>query len=474
MLRKVSAALAAMVLLMTAAHAIEVQEVVSDSGVKAVLVEDYTVPLVALSFSFKGGASQDAAGKEGTAQLLTTLLDEGAGDIGSEEFLARLEELGVQYRYSAGQDSFGGSVFTLKSNLDETFELIGLALAEPRFDAEPVARMKTAALSALRRKEAQPGTIAGEAFRKAVFAGHPYGRPDDGTPETVASITREDIVDYHRRNFARDNLTVGVVGAISAEELKVQLDRLFGSLPQKSDLRPVPEATIDTGERVHVDLDVPQTTITFALPGMKRDDPDFFAAYLVNHILGGGSFNSRLYDEVREKRGLAYSVYSYLGTRDHAGFVGAGSATRADRAKETVDIIRRELKRMADEGPTAEELEAAKKFIKGTYAISNLDTSQKIAGVLVAIQEGDLGLDYIDRRQDLIDAVTLDDAKRVAKELLSAEPTVITVGRPLDAANDNLPAAPELEAGGTEPVAPETLEPAAPETPEPAAAEKAG
>ena len=436
MLNRIAATFVAFIALVHAAHAVEVQEVTSPGGIKALLVEDYTVPLVALSFSFRGGTSQDAPGKEGTAKLLTTMLDEGAGEIGSEEFLARLEELGVQYRFSAGLDTFSGSVFTLRSNLDETFDLVGTALSEPRFDPEPMSRMKTAAIVALKRKEAQPGELASEAFRKAVFPDHPYGRPDDGTLETVSAITREDLVEYHRRNFARSNLTVGVVGAISPEELGRKLDEVFGSLPEQAELRDVPEAEIETGETIHVDLDVPQTSITLALPGLKREDPDFFAAYLVNHILGGGSFNSRLYEEVREKRGLAYSVYSYLATRDHAGYFGAGSATRADRAAETVGIIKRELDRMAKDGPTAEELEAAKKFIKGTYAISNLDTSQKIAGVLVAIQEGDLGLDYIDKRQDLIDAVTIEDAKRVAKELLSAEPTIVTVGRPL-AANDN-------------------------------------
>ena len=444
---RIAATLVALIAFTHTAHAVEVQEVTSPGGIKALLVEDYTVPLVSLAFSFKGGASQDAPGKEGTAKLLTTMLDEGAGDIGSEEFLARLEELGVQYRFSAGLDTFSGSAFTLRSNLDETFDLIGTALAEPRFDAEPLSRMKTAALVALKRKEAEPGELAGEAFRKAVFGQHPYGRPDDGTTETVSSITREDLVDYHRRNFAQSNLTVGVVGAISAQELGPKLDELFGALPKKAELRDVPEASIDTGESVHVELDVPQTSITVALPGLKREDPDFFAAYLVNHILGGGSFNSRLYEEVREKRGLAYSVYSYLATRDHAGYFGAGSATRADRASETLEIIKREIKRMAEEGPTQAELEAAKKFIKGTYAISNLDTSRKIASVLVAIQEGDLGLDYIDKRQDLIDAVTIEDARRVAGGLLAAEPTVITVGRPL-AANDNTPAtnAPAIKA----------------------------
>ena len=430
-LTPVAVALTAFFTLVSAAKAVEIQQVTSPGGIKALLVEDYTVPLVALSFAFKGGSSQDAPGKEGTAKLLTTMLDEGAGDIDSEAFLERLDDLGVKYRFRASADDFTGSVLTLRSTVDETFDLIGTALALPRFDPEPLSRMKTAAIVALKRKEAEPGTLADKAFRKAIFGDHPYGRPGDGTLETVPAITREDVADYHRRTFAQDNLLVGVVGAISVEELGKQLDLLFGDLPVKAELREVPEAEIETGKRIHVDLDVPQTSISFALPGIKRDDPDFFAAYLMNYVLGGGSFNSRLYDEVREKRGLAYSVYSYLATRDRAGFFGAGSATRADRADQTVEIIRREIERMAKEGPTAAELEAAKKYISGTYAISNLDTSQKIASVLVAIQDADLGLDYIDRRKDLIEAVTVDDVKRMARELLSGDPTIITVGRPL-------------------------------------------
>ena len=410
------------------AWAVDVQEVTSDKGVKALLVEDYTNPLVAVSFSFKGGASQDALGKEGTAKLITTLLDEGAGEIDSETMLAKLEDLGVSYSYTAGMDEFRGSFFTLTSNLDETFGLIGQALSDPRFDAEPISRMKTAALVALKRKEGDAGSKAQDAFREAVYGDHPYGRPADGTAETVGSITREDLEAYHERVFARDNLTVGVVGAISADDLKRKLDELFGALPEKADLRDVPSKAIETGETVHVEFDTPQTVISMVLPGIARDDDDFFAAYLVNYILGGGSFNSRLYEEVREKRGLAYSVYSYLSTRDAANAAVAGTSTRSDRAAESVAIMRDELKRLAKEGVTEAELEAAKRFIKGTYAISNLDTSQKIAGVLVAIQEADLGLDYIDRRASLIEEVTLDDANRIAREIYESDPTIITVG----------------------------------------------
>ena len=409
--------------------AVDIKSVTSERGIKALLVEDYTVPLVAISYSFKGGSAQDRAGKEGTAQLLTNTLDEGAGPIDSQTFQVRLQDNGMSYSFNAGYDSFSGGIKTLKSETADAFELLRLMLNEPRFDVEPVDRMKASRLNRLKGQETNPRSIAGKAFRESVFAGHPYSRPGEGTLQTMADIGPADLEDFRKRVFARDNLVVGVVGAISAEETRAMLDKVFGELPEKASLTPVPEVEPKVGEVNHIEFATPQTNIRIALPGIKREDPDFFAGYLANYVLGGGSFSSRLYSEVREKRGLAYGVYSYLGTYDHAGIVGSGSATRADRSQQTVDVMLAEFERMAKEGPTAEELEKAKKYIKGSYAIANLDTSGKIASVLVAIQNLGLGVDYIDKRADYIEAVTLEDAKRVSAKLFGGKPTVITVGR---------------------------------------------
>ncbi|EFL88566.1 pitrilysin family protein [Ahrensia sp. R2A130] len=424
-----AATLFAILAFVTHAFAVDIKTVTSDKGITALLVEDYTVPLVAMSYSFKGGSTQDVVGKEGTSELLTNTLDEGAGDITSQDFQERLSDNGMSYSFNSGYEDFSGSIKALAAEKDEAFELLRLMLNEPRFDEEPVGRMKASRLNGLKRQETNPQAIAGKAFRENVFADHPYSRPSEGTLETMPAITGEDLESYRKRVFARDNLVIGVVGAISPDELKAALDKIFGDLPEKAQLEEVAPLAISTGETIHIDLATPQTNIRLALPGIKRDDPDFFTAYLVNYVLGGGSFSSRLYDEVREKRGLAYGVYSYLGTYDVGGIIGAGSATRSDRAQTTVDIILAEMKRMAEEGPTAEELEKARKYITGSYAIANLDTSSKIASVLVAIQQSDLGIDYIDRRKDYLAAVTLEDAKRVAKRLYGGKPTVITVGQ---------------------------------------------
>ncbi|MDD9910394.1 MAG: pitrilysin family protein [Ahrensia sp.] len=416
-------------------HAVEIQTVTSDAGIKALLVEDYTVPLIALSYSFKGGATQDIKGKEGSARLLTNMLDEGAADIESQAFQERLDDNGMKYSFSASVDSFSGSVIALKDSADESFELLRLMLNEPRFDEEPIERMKAARLNRLRSQETNPQSIAGEAFREAIFQGHPYERPADGTPETLGAISAADLEDFRKRVFARDNLIIGVVGAISADELKGVLDKVFGGLPEKAELKPVNMLEVETGKTIAIEFDTPQTNIRMALPGIRRDDPDFFAGYLVNYVLGGGAFSSRLYEEIREKRGLAYGVYSYLGTNDYAGFVGVGTATSAETTQKAIDLILAEIERMAKEGPTEEELRKAKDYIIGSYAISNLDTSGKIAGVLVAIQDADLGLDYIDRRRDYLEAVTIEDAKRVAKRLYSNPPTIVTVGKGVEAQN---------------------------------------
>lgn len=425
----VSFLVAAALLFPGQASAVDIQTVKSSKGVTALLVENYTVPLIALSFAFEGGSTQDMDGKEGTSKLLTTMMDEGAGDLKSQELQVALEDVGMTYSFSTGFDSFSGGIKTLKETADGSFELLRLMLTQPRFDEDPTERMKVSLTNRLKNQETQPGAIAAKKWSSAVFAGHPYSRPSGGKLETVSTLAREDLVDFHRRVFARDNLVIGVVGAISADELKAVLDKVFGDLPEKSGLKKISEAKPNIGDIIHVDLDVPQTNIRIALPGLKRDDPDFFTAYLVNYVVGGGSFSSRLYNEVREKRGLAYGVYSYLATYDHAGVVGGGSATRTERVEETVKVMVDEFARIAADGPTEAELEKAKKYIVGSYAIQNLDTSGKIASVLVAIQQADLGLDYIDKRANYINSVTIADAKRVAARLFSQKPTVVTVGR---------------------------------------------
>jgi zinc protease len=412
------------------AHATTIERVVSPGGIEAWLVHEPAVPLIAIDFAFSGGAIQDPAGKAGTANLVTSLLDEGAGDLDSKTFHDRLERKAIELSFRTERDNVRGSLRTLVENRDEAFDYLRLALTAPRFDAADVEINRAQILSILRRATTSPTDIASQRWWETAFAGHPYGRPVNGTLESVPNITIDDLKTYTHRVLARQNLKIAVVGDIDAEAVKTMLDHVFGALPAKPELTPVEAASPQgLGRRIVVKLDVPQAVVDFGGPGIARKDPDFMAAYIVNHILGGGAFSSRLYQEVREKRGLVYSVYDGLVWLDHAAVFLGSTATRADRTGETLDLIEKEIHRLAENGPTAEELAKAKAYLNSSFAL-NLDTSSKIAALLVQLQLDDLGIDYFQKRPALIDAVTLDDAKRVAKRLLDGGLLVTVVGKP--------------------------------------------
>jgi zinc protease len=293
-----------------------------------------------------------------------------------------------------------------------------------------VERARAQLVSRLQRQSTSPNDIASRTWWQAAFPDHPYGRPVTGTPETVARISIDDLKSYTRRVLARGRLKVAVVGDIEPAEVGALLDRTFGSLPAEPELTPVPDVTMQgLGRRIVVPMDVPQAVVTFGTRGIGRGDPDFMAAYIVNHILGGGSFSSRLYQEVREKRGLAYGVYDSLTWLDHASVLIGGTATRSAVTGEAIKIIESEIQRLADAGPIEQEVANAKLYLEGSYALG-LDTSAKVAGQLVQMQLDNLGIDYIDRRSSLIEAVTLADTRRVAKRLLDAGLLVTVVGQP--------------------------------------------
>jgi zinc protease len=412
-------------------RAARVQTIVTSSGISAWLVEDYAVPLVAMDFSFAGGAAQDPKGKAGAAAILAGMLDEGAGDLDSESFQRALDDHAIRLQFSADRDEFTGHLQTLSRNLDKAFELVTLAVNAPRFEAEPLTRVRGQINAMLKREAKDPDAMAAQAWRRAAWPGHPYARSPRGETGEVDAVAREDLIALHKNLLARDVLKIAVVGAIDAATLSVKLDALFGGLPAKATRTPVPAVEIaGLGRRVLVDLDVPQANIRYGRPGLTRHDPDYIAATVVNHIWGGGSFTSRLWQEVREKRGLTYSVYSMLSTpKASTGLIGATS-TKNERAAESLAVIAEEAKRMAAEGPTAEELEKAKKYLVGSYAL-RFDTSNKIAGHLLQLQQEGFGPDYLDRRNAEIEAVTLDDARRVARRLLGdGQFLVAVVGRP--------------------------------------------
>jgi zinc protease len=422
---------AAVVSLAAPATATEVQRVVSPGGIEAWLVEEHAIPILSLEIVFRGGASLEPADRGGLANMTSALLDEGAGDMDSQTFQTRLEDLAIHLGFSGGRDDFSGSLKTLAENTDAAFEMLGLALAAPRFDEAPVERIRRQLLIGLARKAEDPDTIAARAWFEAAFPDHAYGRPREGTPESVAAITAEDLRGYVAAQFARDRMLIGVVGDITAERLGPLLDSTFGSLPAigaSLDMTPVEPAI--SGRQIVIERDIPQSVVIFGHKGIARDDPDFYGAYAMNHILGGGGFGSRLTTEVREKRGLAYGVYSYFSPMDRAALFLGRVATQNERVAESLDVIRAEIARMRDDGVSAGELADAKTYLTGSFPL-RLDSNDKIARFLVSIQLQDLGIDYIDRRNGYIEAVTLDDVNRLARELLNPEQLqVVIVGKP--------------------------------------------
>ncbi|WP_085032640.1 M16 family metallopeptidase [Ensifer aridi] len=416
---------------MPALAGMAIEEVKTSSGIKAWLVQDYSLPIITIRFAFRGGSAQDPSGKEGLVNLLTGLFEEGAGDLDSDAFQERLDDAGAEMFFEAGPDAVYGYIRVLADRKDDAFELLRLAVEQPRFDQAPVDRIRAQIVSGILAQANDPEMAAHVAWMKAIYGDHPYSRRPEGSEQTLAAVKTSDLKALHKRILARSNLAIAAVGAIDPGTLKRDLDQIFGGLPATSSLTPVADTVPKLGRAIRVPYDLPQEQLSLAYPGISRKDPQFFAVYLMNQILGGHSFTSRLWNEVREKRGLAYGIHTTLVNNDHASAIVINTGTRPDRAAATLSLIRAEVRRMSEEGVSEDELKAAKKKLIGGYAIENLNSSSAIAATLVEIQLGDRGINYIERRKQLIQAVTVEDVRAVAKRLLSADPTVMIVGPPL-------------------------------------------
>jgi zinc protease len=409
-----------------------VQKVVSKGGIEVWLVEDYAVPLVALEFAFKGGASQDPAGRPGVASLLAGLLDEGAGPYDSNAFHAVLDDYALEISFSADRDILSGRMQTLARHTEKAFELLRLCVTDARLDEEPFERVKSQIAAGLKREINDPDYAASRTFRNFAYPNHVYGVPVRGDLATLADLSRADLLAMRAATFSRDGLKIAAVGAIDAATLARHIDDVFGSLPAKGSLVEIPDTAVAGIGAVHVvDLDIPQSTIRFGRQGINRKDPDFVPATVVNHVLGGGVFSARLFREVREKRGLAYSAYSQLVAFDHGAMLTGSTSTKNESAGQAMEVIENEIRSLAEQGPSEEELDKAKKYLIGSYAL-RFDTSTKIAGQLVHLQTDGYGVDYLDQRNKLIAAVNMEDAQRAAKRLLDkGELLVVVAGKPV-------------------------------------------
>lgn len=410
--------------------AIDIQTLKSPGGAEFWLVEEPAIPIVALEISFRGGSRLDPQGKEGLAQFFAGMLEEGAGDMDAVAFAEARADLSARIGFWAGADNVGVGARMLVETLDPAADLLALALAQPRFDPEPLERVRAQLVSNIAAESQDPDKVATRAWFAAAFPDHPYGRPSGGTEASVATITRDDLEAARTRLLTRANATISLVGAIDAVRAGRLVDKVLAGLPEgtalprrRADREPPPGVTV-------IDLPVSQSAATFGQIGLPMDHPDYMAAYVMNYVLGGGGFTSRLMTEVREKRGLAYGVSSYINDFEEASVYMGWVQSDNARMSETLEVIRAEWARMAAEGITARELEDARKFLTGSFAL-RFDSNSKIASYMVFLQESGLGRDYLTNRNALVEAVTLDDVKRVAARLLDPDAlSVVVVGQP--------------------------------------------
>jgi zinc protease len=407
--------------------ATKISEIKTPGGFTVWMVREPSIPIIAIEIAFRGGAGLDPVGKEGLARMVSATLDEGAGELNSLAFQTRLEELAIGLSFDAHTDTFRATLRTLTRNRVEAFELLASALTQPRFDEEPVERIRRQLLADLKRRTQDPDDIAARAWFAKAFPEHPYGRSSRGYLETIAAITADDLKNFVRTRFARDNLVIGVVGDVAEDEIVQLIDRALGGLPATASPWTLPEITLPTpGSLTIIKRDIPQSVVIVGMNGPKRDHRDWYTTYLMNYVLGGGGFTSRLYQEVREKRGLAYSVYSYLNPYRHAGLVLGGLGTANARVAESVKLYKSEIARMAEHAISQKELVDAKTFLNGSFPL-RLDSNGKIAGIIVAMQLQGLGVDYIEKRAGLIDAVTVEGVREVARRYMREEDLIIVV-----------------------------------------------
>lgn len=412
------------------AQAIDIQSVTSPGGITAWLVEEQSIPLAAIELRFMGGANEDEPGQRGVTNLMVGLLEEGAAERDARAFAEAAETLASRMSFDAGADGVSVGLEFLTENRDESVALLRDALVAPRFDADAVERVREQVLAGLAAAESDPQEIAQRTLAGLSYPGHPYGTPIEGRPETVAALDMADLRAAHARALTRDRVLVGVTGDITAEELGPLLDTLLGDLPEHAGAEvPQAEDALPGGVTI-VDFPSPQSVVLFGHEGIPFDDPDYFPAFVLNHVLGGSGFSSRLMTEVREERGLTYGIGTFLAPRELGAQILGQFASSNATVAEAIGLVRAQWDALSREGVSAEELAQAKTFLTGAYPL-RFDGNRNIAGILVGMQENGLPIDYADTRNARVEAVTAEDVARVAERVLRPDDLhFVVVGQP--------------------------------------------
>ncbi|MFY9288882.1 MAG: pitrilysin family protein [Alphaproteobacteria bacterium] len=430
-MRLVSLLILMMTLLIVPAYATTIQEVESKGGIKAWLVEDHKLPLISIHFAFRGGVEQDPVEKQGLTNLTVELLTAGAGPYDASAFQQQMADYSINISFTAGRDAIYGGAKGLSKDKDKIAELLRLALTEPRFAADDIERLRNQQLAALRMQLGSSDWQSRYALFQHIFAHHPYGARRLGSTATLASLTREDIKNFATDHLARDNLTVAVAGDITPEELASFLDAIFGVVPAQAKLAVIPELTLSAEPAtILVPREGTQTQLLFAMPGPKRNDPDWYAAEITNYILGGGGFASRLMHEVRDKAGLTYGIGTDLSPMDFGAVIIGEASTDNDKTAEAWKITLATMRSFYKDGATEKDINAAKDYLTGATPLA-MTSTDKIAAVLVEMQLENLGRDYLDRRPTLLRQVTAEDIRRVITKWFNPDKLNLSmVGKP--------------------------------------------
>lgn len=406
------------------------------NGAQVYFVAAHELPIVDVEIVFDAGSSRDPAGREGLALLTTSLLDEGAGGMDANAVGYEFERLGAIYGAQADQDS---TSMLLRSLIDKDKLAPALAnfervLARPDFPEDALQRQRRRFQIAIQQKQQTPDALAADAFSAAVYGAHPYAHPVEGTAESVQAITRQDVVDFHKRYYQARNAVFAIVGDLNKSAARALAEKLSGALPAGEHAPPVPPVVpLARAETVKINHPSTQMHILAGQPGIKQGDPDFFPLVVGNHVLGGGGLVSRLFEEVREKRGLSYAAYSQFEPLREAGPFTAGLQTRADQGDAALAVMSETIDHFIHDGPTAEELQASKQNITGGFPL-RLDSNRDILVYVAMIGFYGLPLDFLDTYTRKIEAVSADQIRDAFRRRLHPDTMATVMVGPTDQA----------------------------------------
>lgn len=410
----------------------DIQHWETDKGVSVYFVEAHEIPMLTVKVLFDAGSSRDE-GKAGMAKLTSALLAEGAGGLSADQISRNFEDLGANFGSGAGRDYAFVSLQSLNDSpqLDKAAENLRRVMSRPDFPAVALERERSRTLTGLKQKQQSPGDLAEDAFYTAVYGEHPYAHPPEGTEGSVKAITRKDIRDFYRNYYTARNAVVALVGDLDRSRAERFVNALFSDLPEGARAHVLPDVpALKEARTIKVDHPSTQTHLLVGQPGIRRDDPDLFPLYVGNNVLGGGGMTSRLFEEIREKRGLTYSTYSYFLPMRQAGPFVSGLQTRNDQAEEALQLLEQQLREFVLNGPTADELKATQKYLTGGFPL-RIDSNKDIVEYLAMIGFYGLPLDYLDKYTQKIMDVTVKQIQDAFQQKLSPGRMVtVLVGAP--------------------------------------------